>query len=125
MDKEGYVSLWVGNFKSDEDLQRYLFISYTEDGDSIPSPFEIDFQINYYDEDFMEVNYFDRKINSFLDLLIGCSYDDIVIPNFIKTHGVTLTNNVNSIILLYDFQYSTIEQNDFSDVKYLGNVKYK
>ncbi|MEF3305692.1 immunity 22 family protein [Paenibacillus sp. GYB003] len=125
MEQEGYVSLWVGKFKSNKDLQDYLSIAYTEDGDAIPSRFEQDFSIDYYDEDFREAEYFDGELNHFPMLLEGCSYDDIVIPNFVKTQGETLNYSVNSIILLYNFRYSEKIHNHLSHVKYIGNVKYK
>ncbi|MGM9928884.1 MAG: immunity 22 family protein [Bacillus sp. (in: firmicutes)] len=125
MEQEGYVSLWVGKFESDKDFQNYLFISYTEDGDSVASEFEKHFQIDYYDEDFMEAEYFDGEIKDIQTLLEGCSYDDVVIPNFIKRQGENLTESVNSVILLYNFQYSTNGQNDLNNVQYVGNVRFK
>ncbi|MCP1161275.1 immunity 22 family protein [Bacillus infantis] len=125
MEQEGYVSLWVGEFKSDKDLQNYLSISYNQDGDAIPSKFEKDFNIDYYDEDFREAEYFDREQNKLPILLEGCSYDNIVIPNFVETHGEILSYIVNSIILLYNFQYSEKAHKHVSHVKYIGNVKYK
>ncbi|MFE4243477.1 hypothetical protein [Peribacillus butanolivorans] len=39
MQKEGFVSFWVGNINSNEGLDNLLEISYTEDGDYIPSMF--------------------------------------------------------------------------------------
>lgn len=53
MERDGYVSLWTGTFKTNADLQQYLLISYNEDGDAVPSEFEKDVQIDYYDEDFL------------------------------------------------------------------------
>ncbi|MFC0414081.1 immunity 22 family protein [Cytobacillus solani] len=90
MEEEGFVSLWVGKFKSNNDLQNYLLITYTEDGDAIPSTFEKDFQIDYFDEDFMEAEYFDQETKNLPALLDGCSYDDAVIPNFIRMKGVSI-----------------------------------
>jgi len=123
VEQEGYVSLWVGKFKSTKELQHYLLISYTEDGDAIPSEFEKDFQIDWYDEDFMEAEYFDEEIEELPKLLDGCSYDDAVIPNFIQTYGKSLSDSVNSMILLYNFQCAPKEQSDLKHIKYLGNVK--
>ena len=45
MQKEGFVSFWVGNIKSSEELDNLLEISYTEDGDFIPSLFARSFDI--------------------------------------------------------------------------------
>ena len=33
MEKEGYVSLWIGNIKSDDELMAYVELEYTDDGD--------------------------------------------------------------------------------------------
>jgi hypothetical protein len=125
MEQKGYVSIWVGKFKSNKELQNYLSISYTEDGDAIPSKFETDFSIDYYDEDFREADFFDGELNKLPMLLEGCSYDDIVIPNFVESHGETLNYSVNSIVLLYNFKYSKNVHNHLGHLKYIGNVKYK
>ena len=37
MQKEGFVSLFIGNMSSSEELDQYVLIEYTEDGDAIPS----------------------------------------------------------------------------------------
>ncbi|ATP40039.1 hypothetical protein CSE16_08250 [Solibacillus sp. R5-41] len=125
MEQEGYLSLWVGTFESNEDFRNYLLIPYNEDGDAIPSNFEKDFHIEHYDEDFIEVEFFDENVKNLSRLLDGCSYDDVVIPNFININGESLTYSVNCMILLYNFQYSTKGQSDLKYVKYLGNVRYK
>ena len=46
------VSLWLGNFASQEEFQEYFKISYKEDGDSVSSEFETDFHLSYYDRDY-------------------------------------------------------------------------
>jgi hypothetical protein len=45
MEKEGFVSLFIGNSKSYKDLRNYILNSHTEDGDLLPSEFENDFNI--------------------------------------------------------------------------------
>lgn len=49
MEKEGYVSLWIGNIKSDDELMAYVELEYTDDGDCIPSKFLKDFSIDIDD----------------------------------------------------------------------------
>ncbi|EEM16303.1 hypothetical protein COL87_26260 [Bacillus pseudomycoides] len=34
------VTVWIGNFESNDEFENYTNIKYTEDGDSIPSIFE-------------------------------------------------------------------------------------
>ena len=48
------VSLWLGNFASQEEFQEYFKITYKEDGNSVSSEFETDFHLSYYDRDLVE-----------------------------------------------------------------------
>jgi hypothetical protein len=125
MEQIGYVSLWVCKFSSSEELENYLLVAYTEDGDAIPSQFEQDFKVDYYDEDFSEAHYADEDIRKLSQLLEGCSYDDVVIPNFVEKYGEYLPDGFNSMILLYDFQHNKKSGNEISGVKYLGSVRYE
>lgn len=123
MEREGYVSLWVGNFSSKEEMENYLHISYDEDGDAIPSRFEEDFDIDYYDLDFREAEFYPTEVISMQELLKFCSYDEMIIPKFIDTIGEQLHQSVNSMILLYEFNYSG--QQSGHPLTFLGTVKYK
>jgi Immunity protein 22 len=106
MEKEGFASLFIGNSKSYKDLRNYILNSYTEDGDLLSSEFEKDFNIDYYNEDFREVEYYDEPSNDLRVLLEGFSYDEEIIPKFIELCGERLNQEANSVILLYDFQYN-------------------
>jgi len=126
MEKISYVSLWVGKFSSIKELENYLLIAYTEDGDAIPSQFEKDFNIEYFDEDFSEAHYEEVKVHKLSQLLEGCSYDDVVIPNFVEKYGEVLPTNANSLILLYDFEHTKSRDDDeIHCVKYVGSVQYE
>ncbi|KJL06824.1 MULTISPECIES: immunity 22 family protein [Priestia] len=126
MEKISYVSLWVGKFPSIKELENYLLIAYTEDGDTIPSQFEKDFNIEYFDEDFSEAHYEEVKVHKLSQLLEGCSYDDVVIPNFVEKYGEGLPTNANSLILLYDFEHTKSRDDDeIHRVKYVGSVQYE
>ncbi|AKK04995.1 putative DUF4284 family protein [Corynebacterium mustelae] len=51
------VSIWVGDFASEAELEGYLAIDYSEihdDDDFLASAFTQDFEIEYYDEDCRE-----------------------------------------------------------------------
>ena len=56
MEKEGYVSLWIGNLESDEKLLEYVELVYTDDGEWLPSQFLQDFNIDIddFNEDCIE-----------------------------------------------------------------------
>lgn len=124
MEKEGFVSLFIGNSKSYKDLQNYILNSYTEDGDLLPSEFEKDFNIDYYNEDFREVEFYDEPSNDLRVLLEGFSYDEEIIPKFIELCGERLNQEVNSVILLYNFQYNG-HVNEKNQFRFLGTVQYK
>lgn len=124
MEKEGFVSLFIGNSKSYKDLQNYILNSYTEDGDLLPSEFEKDFNIDYYNEDFREVEFYDEPSDDLRVLLEGFSYDEEIIPKFIELCGERLNQEVNSVILLYNFQYNG-HVNEKNQFRFLGTVQYK
>ncbi|MGX9706933.1 immunity protein 22 of polymorphic toxin system [Laceyella sediminis] len=124
MKKEGFVSLFIGNSDSYEELQKYVLVSYTEDGDAIPSKFEKDFGIEYYDEDFREVEFYSQSSNDLRVLLEGFSYDEEIAPEFIDICGERLDQEVNSVILLYNFQYDR-KVDKTNQFKFLGTVQYK
>ncbi|WP_339210801.1 immunity 22 family protein [Aeribacillus sp. FSL K6-8210] len=124
MEKEGFVSLFIGNSKSYKDLQNYILNSYTEDGDLLPSEFEKDFNIDYYNEDFREVEFYDEPSNDLRVLLEGFSYDEEILPKFIELCGERLNQEANSVILLYNFQYNG-NVNEKNQFRFLGTVQYK
>lgn len=64
------VTVWIGNFESNDELINYTNIKYTEDGDSIPSIFEQHFNLGYYDRDLVEKKWFGQSpVNNIQDLL--------------------------------------------------------
>ena len=106
MDKQGSVSIWLGNLKREGDLDEYVTLKYDEDGDSLPSLFFRDFHINQYetDEDFIEVEWLGENSEDIAKLLEGVSYEEVIIPK-IKKYS-ELNKTYNSIILIYNFVYS-------------------
>ncbi|WP_283945568.1 immunity 22 family protein [Bacillus subtilis] len=57
MERQNFVSLWIGSINDDESLSKYVELDYNEDeGDFLPSQFLIDFDIDIdeLDEDFIE-----------------------------------------------------------------------
>ncbi|SFJ16105.1 immunity 22 family protein [Thermoflavimicrobium dichotomicum] len=124
MEKEGFVSLFIGNSHSYKELQDYISNNYTEDGDALPSEFEKDFNIDYYDEDFREVKCYNKSSNDLRVLLEGFSYDEEIIPKFIEICGECLNQEANSVILLYNFLYNG-NINETNQFRFLGTVQYK
>ncbi|GGE63226.1 immunity 22 family protein [Priestia taiwanensis] len=127
MQKEGYVSFWIGNINSLEELESLLKVTYTEDGDYVPSLFARGFDIERYDDAVREAEFYDEADNSISRLLEGYSYDDIIIPRILSLCGDDLQKNFNAVILLYNFKYEGIKKNitiDTSDLEFVGTVEY-
>lgn len=126
MQKKGYVSLWAGNINSSEELDKLLKISYTEDGDFIPSMFAHRFGIERYDDALKEAEYYNEADNVLSRLLEGFSYDDVIIPKFISFCDEILQRKYNAVILLYDFKYVDYNKTiiNKSILEFLGSVEY-
>lgn len=127
MEKEGVVSLWTGNTNSNEFLNDYTEMNYTEDGDRDPSEFIKDFNMYDIDEDFVEKERYEEASDNLEVLLSGCSYDDVVIPNIKKSVGKILKEKFNTIILVYNFEYSGDRisvDNGMYSFKYICTVEY-
>ncbi len=127
MEKQGYVSLWLGKCSTYEELDSYLSGSYTDDGDYIKSSFETDFKIDWFDEDFRDAFCRDFTAHDFEQLLAGCSYAKSVIPEFTKNFRLDAKADFNAGFLLYDFAYHGRIKEITSPgiyLKYLGSVKY-
>ncbi|MEF2093309.1 immunity 22 family protein [Bacillus sp. CFBP9009] len=127
MQKEGFVSFWVGNINSSEELDNLLGISYTEDGDFIPSMFARSFGIDRYDDAVREADFYDEADNLLSRLLEGFSYDDDIIPKFSSLCGAQLPSEYNVVILLYNFKYEGIKKKttiNKSDLEFLGAVEF-
>lgn len=123
MQKEGKVSLWLGNFSDEESFREFMEIKYTNDGDSIQSEFKKQFKIEYYDIDFSEVDYTEEQSNDLKVLLEGFSNDYEIIPKFKEKYS---GNMYNSIVLLYDFEYdNNIDYKNGNNIlEFIGCVDY-
>lgn len=107
MEKQGWVSIWLGNFIDYNSIREYVDLTYDEDGDSVPSQFFIDFNIqkNEIDEATIEkVVYENSSSRDISKLLGGCSYEEIIIPIIKKS--INLKKSYNAVILVYNFEYN-------------------
>lgn len=126
MEKDGLVSIWFGKCSTYEELKKYVAVNYTEDGDAEDSRFEKDFDIEYLDEDFMEINFHNTPLKSFSEMLKNHSYFRSIISSFLGKFGDTLDEQYNSLILLYDFDYKGEKRNICGDMmlKFIGSTSY-
>ena len=96
MNKENRVSIWFGNFKTEDLFNDFLRETYDDKGD-VYSKFMDEFKIDYIDSDYQETLY-DREIN--YAKLEMASYSESFLD---KVNVVFL--DYNCVILLYDFDY--------------------
>ena len=130
MDNSDFVSLWIGNINSKDHLDLYTELKYTDEGEWLPSPFLADFNIDIddFDEDFLEKAYHENEVDSLKDLILGCSYESIVIPKLVSLFSNKLPRKVNSAILMYNLKYSgSIKEikHDEINFKYVGTLQYR
>ncbi|MFB5085592.1 immunity 22 family protein [Psychrobacillus sp. PGGUH221] len=105
MEKQGWVSIWLGNIEEDSTGEN-LDLIYDEDGESVPSKFFIDFNIDMdeTDEDTIEKAVYKNSCSDISTLLDGCSYEEIIIPKIKK--NIDLKKSYNAVILMYNFKYN-------------------
>ncbi|PGZ95433.1 hypothetical protein COE51_20395 [Bacillus pseudomycoides] len=97
------VTVWIGNFESNDELEKYTNIKYMEDGDSIPSIFEQNFNLSYYDRDLVEKKWIGQSpANNIQDLLKDFSYYEQFTEQF---DNINLKKEFNTAILVYNFAY--------------------
>jgi hypothetical protein len=127
MEKRGMVSIWLGLFNPIERLQEYLQVNYTSDVDFIDSQFEKDFNIEYFDEDLREIDYLQNPTNSISDILKNHSYCESIISNYTQKLSDELDREYNSLILLYDYNYTGSQKEikfKKSFIKFIGSVNF-
>ncbi|MCY7962948.1 immunity 22 family protein [Bacillus inaquosorum] len=130
MERQNFVSLWIGSINDDESLSKYVELDYNEDeGDFLPSQFLIDFDIDIddLDEDFIEKVAHKKTCNNLSTLIGGCSYDSVILPRFENMVGTTIPEQINAAVLLYNFEYDgrekEINAKNYS-FKFIGAVPY-
>lgn len=128
MQRENFVSLWLGNMKSMRIMEKYLKIKYSQDGDFIPSEFAEDFNIRRYDDDFREAEFYEKPSKNIYVLLEGFSYDKLIIEYLKGLFGEDLDKEYNTVILLYNFEYDDLipeVNNKMGYFKFIGSTQYK
>ncbi|MEC0323404.1 immunity 22 family protein [Bacillus subtilis] len=130
MERQNFVSLWIGSINDDESLSKYVELDYNEDeGDFIPSQFLIDFDIDIdeLDEDFIEKIAHGKNCNNLSELIGGCSYDSVILPRFENIVGTAIPEQINAAVLLYNFEYDGREKEINAKnytFKFIGAVPY-
>lgn len=104
MREDGFVTLWLGESSSVDALEEYVRLSYSEDGDVVPSQLMRAFSIPRYDEDFCEAERLQQPERRIRSLLQGFSYDEVITPSFARICGELVSFDANVVILLYNYR---------------------
>ena len=126
METENTVSIWIGNFADQSQLDHYLQINYDEDGEAVPSQFLIEngIDLDDIDDDFIECEVNDVEHSNLEQMLKGASYEQTILQN-LKEEGInTIIPPSNTIILLYNYDYSDNEIAT-GNTRFIGTVRYK
>ena len=108
METENTVSIWIGNFADQSQLDHYLQIRYDEDGEAVPSQFLIEngIDLDDIDDDWLEAQVDDRNHSNLERMLKGASYEQTILRNLKEERIKTVIPPSNTIILLYNYDCS-------------------
>ncbi|MFC5731772.1 immunity 22 family protein [Cytobacillus gottheilii] len=128
MQSNSAVSIWFGVSNSLHDLEEYVEVTYTEDGDSIDSSFGTSFGFGYFDEDKIEIHFFEEPLSDLDEILKDFSYSESFIPSLKSViQSDHLAHKINSVILLYDLEDDILSSEDTTgniEMKYIATVPY-
>jgi hypothetical protein len=126
METENTVSIWIGNFADQSQLDHYLQIHYDKDGEAVPSQFLIEngIDLDDIDDDWLEAQVDDRNHSNLEQMLKGASYEQTILRN-LKEEGInTIIPPSNTIILLYNYHYiANVVARE--NTRFIGTVSYK
>lgn len=126
METENTVSIWIGNFADQFQLDHYLQINYDDDGEAVPSQFLIEngIDLDDIDDDWLEAQVDDRNHSNLEQMLKGVSYEQTILQN-LKVEGInTIIAPSNTIILLYNYDCSG-NKIITANTRFIGTVIYK
>jgi hypothetical protein len=102
MEEENKVSIFGGNFLSEEHLSSFVKENFTDDGD-IYSDLMDDLKVDFIDNQFQEVLYIGKELSK--DDFVQFSYSE----SFLHLINKDLSS-YNSVILLYNFNCKNTPQ---------------
>jgi hypothetical protein len=111
---KGFVSIWVGTFKSKTDFNKYVELSESED-----CKFDRDFNL-CYDPDFRECVY-REQIQPVEELLVRSSYSDSYLSLVRKKTNI----RGNAKVVLVDYTYTPLRKPPKSKLEFIGVFPYQ
>lgn len=125
-EKDGFVSIWIGNFSSREALENFLAESISDDYE-ITQPinnFSEDIGIGFYDHDFQEADYYDEPV-SIEKLLSQFSYIESFIDAVKKESEKDELEKTNTAILLYDYDFRELDMSNSKFLTFVGAFPFQ
>jgi|688.fasta_scaffold731812_2 hypothetical protein len=127
MRQDGFVSLWIGKASTQVELDAYIRLSFTDDGELRASQFMLDFALPRWDESCREAECYEKGTSNLREILSGFSYEDQIIPQFEKQIGPVLREVANAVVLLYNFKHqpkSATSSDGPISLKFIGVAEY-
>lgn len=115
------VAIWMGNFENEEELFKYTNIEYDSEGNSIPSEFEKEFSLGYYDRDLVEKK-FSNELVTIEQLLEDFSYSQTF-----EIADLEIKKSYNSVLLIYDYEETLKNMQSQEDRKmdFIKQINYE
>jgi hypothetical protein len=127
MRQDGFVSLWIGKASTAAELDEYIRLGYTDDGELRPSQFMLDFALPQWDESCREAEFYEKDTTTVRDILSGFSYDGQIIPQFERMVAPELPMAANAAVLLYNFNHqpaSATASDGLVSLHFVGVAEY-
>lgn len=125
-EKEGFVSIWIGNFPSRDFFDDFLKESISDDYE-ISEPinnFSDDIGIGFYDHDFQEADYYAEPV-SIDELLSQFSYIESFIDEVKQKSEIDGLGKANTAILLYDSDFRELDMRNSKFLIFVGAFPFQ
>lgn len=122
-EKEGFVSIWMGDFQSESEFNEYIEEKYGEMENNRPlSPFSQDSGLGWYDHDFREAAFFGEKLRP-RKMLIGASYSTSFIDAAAEKASKKNIEEANAVFILLDCDFQPPEK-EKGKLKFIASLPY-
>ncbi len=115
-EQEGFLSVWVGKFKSRQILANYTAFIWEGDEDAW-SPFSEDSGVFWFDHDLQEAIVFDRPLLQEPEMLDRFSWSESYAPAVIAALEAGGYHDINTIFILFDTAYDPQKADPLPEAK--------
>lgn len=125
LEGKGFVSVWIGNFSSQEEFDRY-FAEKIGESDSAAAPmnnFAADIGFGFYDHDFQEADFNAQGSLPVEDILDGFFNSDFYLREAVKAAEKLNLKEANAAVVLVDYKYAG-QTKSRAPIKFIGTFPY-